>query len=178
MSNVLIGIIGVILFIGLALAGALFLGPRFSDSSSTSLGAAMVQSVTQISSAVVYYNTDTATEATVGSDLLQTLVNGRYLKSIPDNPSGGDSLIVLSKNGEASGVIGMVVARMSNVGAEKACGAIVRQTKNGDDTIGADGYSVVVDAASLPSGPAGCFRVGSSAVNALQANQFYAFARL
>src|SRR3546814_18801710 len=51
MSNVLIGIIGVILFIGLALAGALFLGPRFQESTNNSRPSASVQAVSQIASA-------------------------------------------------------------------------------------------------------------------------------
>ena len=42
MSNVLIGIIGVILFIGLALAGALFLGPRFQAATISSKASATV----------------------------------------------------------------------------------------------------------------------------------------
>src|SRR3546814_7999702 len=51
MSNVLIGIIGVILFIGLAIAGALFLGPRFQESTNNSSASASVQAVSQIASA-------------------------------------------------------------------------------------------------------------------------------
>src|SRR3546814_17765989 len=51
MSNVLIGIIGVILFIGLALAGALFLGPRFQESPHNSRASSSVQEVSQIASA-------------------------------------------------------------------------------------------------------------------------------
>ena len=55
MSNVLIGIIGVILFIGLALAGALFLGPRFQESRNTSIAAAQVSAMKQLSDAVNMY---------------------------------------------------------------------------------------------------------------------------
>lgn len=55
MSNVLIGIIGVILFIGLALAGALFLGPRFQDSTNNSKAAAVVQTMTQLANASNMY---------------------------------------------------------------------------------------------------------------------------
>ena len=51
MSNVLIGIIGVILFIGLALAGALFLGPRFQQSTNNSKASASVQAVSQVGNA-------------------------------------------------------------------------------------------------------------------------------
>jgi len=52
MSNVLIGIIGVILFIGLALAGALFLGPRFQESTNNSKAARIVSDMQQITAAV------------------------------------------------------------------------------------------------------------------------------
>jgi hypothetical protein len=55
MSNVLIGIIGVILFIGLALAGALFLGPRFQESRNTSIASAQVAAMKQLSDAVNMY---------------------------------------------------------------------------------------------------------------------------
>jgi hypothetical protein len=84
MSNVLIGIIGVILFIGLALAGALFLGPRFQSASNDAKAAAMMQAVSQL----------------VHARTLWTLENGQpyagnpagltpqYLKSVPVNPSG------------------------------------------------------------------------------------------
>ena len=51
MSNVLIGIIGVILFIGLALAGALFLGPRFQESTQYSQAASVMSSLRQASDA-------------------------------------------------------------------------------------------------------------------------------
>jgi hypothetical protein len=51
MSNVLIGVIGVIIFIGLALAGALFLGPRFSNSRTQADVARYMSEGSQISKA-------------------------------------------------------------------------------------------------------------------------------
>lgn len=51
MSNVLIGIIGVILFIGLALAGALFLGEDFQNASSSAQGAALMSQIKQAADA-------------------------------------------------------------------------------------------------------------------------------
>ena len=51
MSNVLIGIIGVILFIGLALAGALILGDDFRTASSSSQAAAAISQIQQIQAA-------------------------------------------------------------------------------------------------------------------------------
>lgn len=88
-------------------------------------------------------------------------------------------MIVVSKDGDLSGKdAGMVVARLSTEAASKTCGAIVRQTANGTDSIGTDGYPTAATAAELPTGPAGCFKVGASAINGLAANQFYAFARI
>src|SRR3546814_10250090 len=51
MSNVLIGIIGVILFIGLALAGALFLGERFLGTKTDSEAARFIAEGAQIANA-------------------------------------------------------------------------------------------------------------------------------
>ena len=178
MSNVLIGIIGVILFIGLALAGALFLGPRFTDAKSTSTAAAAIQAVSQISSAIVYSNTDLANRAPAGLDPA-TLVAGKYMKSIPTNPGGSDAIVVLSRIGETStGDAGLVVARLSTPAAGRTCGSIVRQSSNGMDSIGSDGYVVAASVSQIPAGPAGCFRVGSTSINGLSADQFYVFARI
>src|SRR3546814_303803 len=68
MSNVLIGIIGVILFIGLALAGALFLGPRFQESTNNSRASASVQAVSQIASAANMFEVQEGRIAAVISD--------------------------------------------------------------------------------------------------------------
>jgi hypothetical protein len=51
MSNVLIGIIGVILFIGLALAGALILGDDFKSASNSSQAAALMAQMKQAADA-------------------------------------------------------------------------------------------------------------------------------
>jgi hypothetical protein len=51
MSNVLIGIIGVILFIGLALAGALILGDDFRSASNGSKAAALMSQIKQAADA-------------------------------------------------------------------------------------------------------------------------------
>jgi hypothetical protein len=97
MSNVLIGIIGVILFIGLALAGALFLGPRFQEASSNSRAAAYVQSVTQIATALDM-RAVTSGEAIGDSQRQLTstdpLVTEGYLKSMPTNPYAGQPIML------------------------------------------------------------------------------------
>jgi len=85
MSNVLIGIIGVILFIGLALAGALFLGPRFQQATSNSDAAAVMTSIKQaIDGAEMWRIQEGRTY--IPSTNTAFLTPG-YLKSVPVNPA-------------------------------------------------------------------------------------------
>ncbi len=97
MSNVLIGIIGVILFIGLALAGALFLGPRFQEATIASKSSAVVQALSQVSQGAAMYQTQEgkALRATAYATNVQTLANGRYLKSLVRNPMNGDPILTV-----------------------------------------------------------------------------------
>lgn len=62
MSNVLIGIIGVILFIGLALAGALILGDDFRSASRDSKATALVTQMQQVSQALEMYRLKTGSD--------------------------------------------------------------------------------------------------------------------
>ena len=55
MSNVLIGIIGVILFIGLALAGALILGDDFRSASNSTKASIAVANLNQVAQAATMY---------------------------------------------------------------------------------------------------------------------------
>src|SRR3546814_6277673 len=58
MSNVIIGIIGVILFIGMAVAGAVYLGPKFLDSRIDAEAIGYLNQSSQISKAVEDYSSD------------------------------------------------------------------------------------------------------------------------
>ena len=86
MSNVLIGIIGVILFIGLALAGALFLGPRFQEATNNAKASAAVQAVSQVAHAANLYETTNGQFLTNALDNASTLRDGGFLKALPVNP--------------------------------------------------------------------------------------------
>jgi hypothetical protein len=81
MSNVLIGIIGVILFIGLALAGALFLGPRFQESTNVAKASAFVSQGKQIADAMNMYRLQEGQNVPINMPI-DNLV-GTYLKSVP-----------------------------------------------------------------------------------------------
>jgi hypothetical protein len=174
MSNVLIGIIGVILFIGLALAGALFLGVRFSDSRNTSVAASVVQAVSQVSNAANLASVEDARSVQAGLDPEILKVRG-YLKNVPINPSGTEGIRLVSKDGSLTGDASLSIARLSP-GSEQVCAAIVRQTANGSDIVGTDGVPVVSSASGLPLGPVGCFRA-SAAINSFASGALYGFAR-
>jgi len=177
-SNVLIGIIGVILFIGLALAGALFLGERFAQSRNTSVASATVQAVSQISNGINLYNAENGLPlvATTNPTFLTT-PGSAYLKSVPINPTGGPAAQILTET--ATGVATLpgrlVVMKLAGADAD-VCKAIARQTTSGLDTVGANGFVEANSAAEMPAGPAGCFMV-KTAFGALDANGYYAFSR-
>ena len=89
MSNVLIGIIGVILFIGLAIAGATFFGSSITNSGEEARAASYVNESTQIARALEMYATDNGRFPMDGnSEPVTILVNEGYLKS---QPPGGRS---------------------------------------------------------------------------------------
>jgi len=85
MSNVLIGIIGVILFIGLALAGTLILGDDFRTSSNSSQAAALMSQMKQTADAAEMFKlkTGSAFVPAIESDFLVP----RFLKVPARNPT-------------------------------------------------------------------------------------------
>jgi len=101
MSNVLIGIIGVILFIGLALAGALFLGPRFQDSQNASKAAAVSQALNQMAAATNLYNVNTGEPMSTSEHdtVAATLASKGYLKSALTSPLDGAPIPIVLESG-------------------------------------------------------------------------------
>ena len=85
MSNVLIGIIGVILFIGLALAGALILGDDFRTASSSSQAAAIVSQLQQTQSAIEMWRLKTGQRTIMTQDT--SFLVPRFLKTPATNPA-------------------------------------------------------------------------------------------
>ena len=155
MSNVLIGIIGVILFIGLALAGALFLGPRFQESTNNSKASAAVQAVSQVASAANMYNVQEGKTTTSIADL----TGGNYLKSVPGNPMSGTGagapIIESLTYGTAPDTVTATYVTMDlGAGAEAVCTAIARQS--GQALVGT-GTSATAPVA-VDGRPSGCFK--------------------
>jgi len=147
MSNVLIGIIGVILFIGLALAGALFLGPRFQEATLNSKASATVQAVQQIVNAIELRNVSTGALTTAAPDTLGKLASEGWLKVVPTNPSGGETIFLHDKTANTTGPAHIVAAMLPRQTSSKAlCEAVARNVG-----------SVTTDAElGMPAKPVGC----------------------
>jgi type II secretory pathway pseudopilin PulG len=151
MSNVLIGIIGVILFIGLALAGALFLGPRFQESTNNSRASAAIQAVAQVSNAANMYRvqegkTDYVLKASpVPATDTTDLVVTNYLKSVPSNPTGGAGIPTIG-TGTSAGFVTLTLSTNDKA----VCDAINKQ-------------SGVTTNIIAPAGTQGCYSAGTVA---------------
>lgn len=101
MSNVLIGIIGVILFIGLALAGALILGDDFKGASASSRAAAVTSQLQQGVQAIAMYELKTGRTMSAGdfNDNGAALLVPRFLKTMPVNTTGGTRIFAQDVSG-------------------------------------------------------------------------------
>ena len=160
MSNVLIGIIGVILFIGLALAGALFLGPRFQSATNSSKASAAIQATKQVADAAHLY---ALTEgASIGFNGGSELVSKGYLKSVPKVGEANASVL------NDTGCAGCTTGKPSGIGyflgtddnAKSVCEAIMRQ--NGQlpsgQAFSPASTALIRDQQQVTSG---CARIGS-----------------
>ena len=88
MSNVLIGIIGVILFIGLALAGAMILGDDFRSASNSSKAATYVSRIQQVGAAAQMYQLKTGNKIGMERNGLDSsFLIPRFLKALPSDPT-------------------------------------------------------------------------------------------
>ena len=164
MSNVLIGIIGVILFIGLALAGALFLGPRFQESQNASRASAAVQVSQQIANAAQLRQVDSGERGTAGR--ASVLSAAGYLKSAPANPvENGWETGTVDENGQLDGPAVYSVVAMydwpadAGMNAQRSaiCAAVAKQY---GQTLQANGGPPL--AAKPSSASTGCIKLNQA----------------
>src|SRR3546814_20952794 len=93
MSNVIIGIIGVILFIGMAVAGAVYLGPKFLDSRIDAEAIGYLNQSSQISKAVEDYSSDRGRlPIEAGREPVEILVAEKYMKYATEGGEAGWTL--------------------------------------------------------------------------------------
>lgn len=100
MSNVLIGIVGVILFIGLAIAGATFFGPITSDSISQAKANTVILALGSTVSAVSARNRELEVSTQAMASTASLVPD--YLDEVSKSPVGGSSVMLTSSTGSTS----------------------------------------------------------------------------
>ena len=137
MSNVLIGIIGVILFIGLALAGALILGDDFKSSQSSTAAAKIVSDMQQISAAMNMRSLKTGTQMVATNyDTNVAALTPRFLKVVPTIPISNNGYRTVDIDGYGRNLpvhhIQALIGPASSDRAKAICKEIEAQTGAAD----------------------------------------------
>ncbi len=125
MSNVLIGIIGVILFIGLALAGALFLGPRFQEATNNSKASSVTSTLQQAAAAASMYELQSGRPImAVAENYDGSFLVPGYLKTKPMNPVNGNEVGIVDRFGGNTGIKGEIF--YTNLGSDSVAKQMCR----------------------------------------------------
>jgi hypothetical protein len=167
--NVLVGIIGVLLFIALALAGAAYLGPRFTQAMVNSKAMSVTQMTSQITSALTMRRGDEGVPIVARTQLM-TLVPSGYLKALPQNPFMGEGgypfRVLYSGDVESSLYYADVVFGSLGHGEEmmQVCRTINRQGDAKSDEIPQMSIEDGTSIASMIKGASGCFQVHSDGI--------------
>ncbi len=177
MSNVLIGIIGIILFIGLALAGALFLGPRFQESRNNADAAVLSQGAAQVAHSVLMYRTNEGRDVPAGPKPTALVTSG-YLKSLPVNPTDpndtGAYYGYLDATGQQAGSPSFIVAGLLGDKMDVICAALAKQV---GQTIPEGEKTPRISSMADINVPVGCYRPTKS-VGAMATSNTYVIARI
>lgn len=164
MVNVLIGIVGVILFIALALIGASFLGPKFTEAMVNSKAMAVSQLTSQVTMALTMFRGDEQVPVVAKTNLV-TLVPKGYLKDVPLNPfigEGGYPFRALYSGAvESPYHYADVVFVSLGSGSENmlVCEAINRQAPGGSRDIPQMPVEAGTDITEMLTSTTGCFQV-------------------
>lgn len=104
MSNVIIGIIGVIVFIGLALAGASYVGTLVTDGTTQRNATQGVMTLQQTAAAAKLYNMRQRQWVPNSQTAVDTMISAGILKSRPINPLVPSNYpIIVDINGSLTG---------------------------------------------------------------------------
>ena len=169
MTNVLIGIIGVLLFIGLALAGAMFLGPRFQQAQQNSKAMSLTQMASQIVIAMEIKRNEDGTPMPARQSMT-VLAQKSYLKSVPTNPylgNGGWPFRALYSHDLHSPDYYADVVFLSIGHSEEApavCRSINRQSGIPGDEVPTLPLSSGSDIGPALLKPSGCFRMHDAGI--------------
>lgn len=160
MSNVLIAIVGLILFVGLAIAGTMYLGDAWEQTRRESEAVQVLEQMNQVMSAVSLFQTERRVELFGGSDIRSILVANGYLKIYPISPIMSDDYIFQSsENVDSNSVIGdVVIAPLGdNLFACQVINARGRISNDRNDSL--PEVSSATDIRAGLTQQTGCFRV-------------------
>ena len=173
MSNVILGIIGVVLFIGLAVASAVILGTDFSNASGDAKAAGLAAGGAQI---VMAYNSYIAKEGEYPANYTPEALMPRYLKASPVNPTNSanawNSIKVDGTLGFPAHVYIAGISTDASAGTN-ICRSLAEQSRQ---TLPATGNPRYANMAQLPT-PVGCFQPTAN-FGSLRADRVYAYVKV
>ncbi|QAY80143.1 hypothetical protein [Sphingosinicella sp. BN140058] len=165
MSNVIIGIIGAMMVIGLALASATYFGPRVTQTHNQGDAQLAIEAVSSAANAIRVRDLEKSSVFQSGTDL--SSLNPDYLPEAPRNPFGGPAPMALNATGDTTGVAHFVALKLAGLRASKICDEISRQT----------GGPVPAPAGAM-SYQIGCVGISTTMSPNLLAGDYIAYARL
>lgn len=150
MSNVLIGIVGLMLFVALALAGASFFGPVMGDSVQEGRANGTLRVLSEVAHAVSARNMEMETSTTAAVDASELVP--RYLESVPVNPANGEAVLIVTSQGTIGGPATYTATKLRP--SESAMCKFINRAGGGGDTI--------PTATNLPTQRSGCLKAGTA----------------
>ena len=173
MSQMFIGIIGIVVVVGLALAGAIFFGDQFQQSRSRSRAAAAIAVTSEVAFAAESALAAQGGRINAASDITAQLVTPGYLKAVPVNPLIEANVPrLMSSNGLLTGFADAAVIDLGpNAGV--VCTQVGLQS--GQLLAGATAAEASVN---IPASNTGCFRALPGGGAGLTVGNHYAYTRI
>ena len=187
MSSVLIGIIGIALFMGIAIGSAIFLGPRFEDAQAQALGSNAVQVVSTVAGAVNSFRMTTGYAYGIGPENVTKLVTAGYLRGLPLNPVIKARYPVMVGSNGLDYVLTPIDDRVSwspkyiymSIGTDRAvCTQVMRMLGHmaGDREVDPDYQESPIMAGDFKA--SGCFRTDTSSSSLIVAGDYVVYSRI
>jgi hypothetical protein len=163
MANVLLGIVGIVLFIGLSLAGASYFGPLTSDALTEARASGLIQILSTTAKAVNVRNREQ--ETMTASSANSSELTPDFLDETPVNPvTAGPVLLVTDAGVSSSGVARFVASKLPTDQADM-CSYINRQ---------GGGSATVPSVTTIPQQVTGCARA-NAAMGAFATGDYIAY---
>jgi len=168
-----IGIIGIVVVIGLAIAGAVYFGDQFQQSRSKSRAAAAIAATSQVANATSILLAQEGGSVAATADVTAQLVTPGYLSTVPQNPMiPANAPRLMTQGGLLTGAADAAVIDLGS-GAEVVCRQIGIQTGQLASNATASASSI-----NIPVNISGCFRALAGGGAGLTTGNHYAYTRI